>query len=76
MTTIDFSLMVTAEAKAAAALLEETRATIADATAVLAESDWMVIREAEGGPAVPDDIRAARQDMRDLISKLRKEIGQ
>lgn len=76
MSKIDFSLVVTAEAKAAAAQLEEVRIGIAAASAVLAESDWMVIREAEGGPPVPDEIRALRQDARDLISKLREEIHQ
>lgn len=76
MSRIDFSLVVTAEAKAAAQRAEDARAGIAAASAVLAESDWMVIREAEGGTPVPDEIRALRQDARDLISKLRAEIGQ
>lgn len=69
MSKIDFSQIIPAGAKAS--LLEEE---IVLATALLAETDWMVIREAEGGTAMPDETRAARQAARDLISKLRKEL--
>jgi hypothetical protein len=36
----------------------------------LEQTDWYVIRYAETGKAIPDDIRAKRQDARDGISRL------
>lgn len=36
----------------------------------LEQTDWYVIRYAETGKAMPDDIRAKRQDARDGISRL------
>jgi hypothetical protein len=39
----------------------------ADARAYLASTDWYVVRFAETGVAIPDDIATARQEARDAI---------
>lgn len=56
---MDLSRLVTHEGKLAAARAAEARA-------YLAATDWMVIRAAEGGPAVPPDIARARQAARQI----------
>ena len=42
-------------------MLDQTKAT---ASSILARDDWMAIREAEGGTAMPDDIKAYRVAVR------------
>lgn len=56
-----------ADLTAEAAAAERTRAT-ADARCYLAETDWMVIREAETGQPVSESVRAARADARRILS--------
>lgn len=43
--------------------LSQTRAT---AGTMLAPTDWMVIREADNGTAMPDEVKARRQQIRDF----------
>ncbi|MCJ8138613.1 hypothetical protein [Falsirhodobacter halotolerans] len=47
---------------------EEDAQTRAEAAAYLADTDWMVIRAAEGGKPVPDDITARRAAARAALS--------
>ena len=42
-------------------------AELAKAKAYLSGTDWMVVREAEGGAALPDAIRANREQCRSLL---------
>jgi outer membrane protein assembly factor BamB len=47
---------------------EQLQAKInADARAYLGSTDWYVVRFAETGVAIPDDIATARQEARDAI---------
>lgn len=39
------------------------------ARAYLAETDWMVIREAETGKPMPDDVRQRRAAARQILSQ-------
>lgn len=61
---IDWSRMITAAAREAGAQRQAAAADLAAALATLAETDWMVIREAEEGVPLPDDARAARKAAR------------
>lgn len=74
MSKIDFSQMLAPEVLAAAARRREVEATIALLVAELASTDWLVIREAEGGAAMGADIREARGRARAEISQLRDEL--
>ena len=50
---------------------EELEATkeckVQEAKAYLASTDWMVTRQAETGKAIPDEVKAKRQEARELI---------
>jgi hypothetical protein len=62
MSLIDMMQLVTAEEKAA-------EAARAEAEALLSQTDWMVLREMDGGTTMPDDIRAARKAARQILSR-------
>ncbi len=51
-------------------------AEINDLKALLASTDYQVIKEAEGGCSVPREIIDARQDARNRINVLEAEIEQ
>ncbi len=51
-------------------------AEINDLKALLASTDYQVIKEAEGGYSVPQEIINKRQDARDRINALEAEIEQ
>lgn len=60
-----FSLHIkTAEDLAAEAAEAERQAAAAEARRYLADTDWMVVRAAETGRAVPKDIAAKRAEAR------------
>jgi hypothetical protein len=62
---IDFSQAITAEARAA----EQGRAAAqAEARALLAQTDWYLVRKIETGAAVPRAILDARKAARDVLS--------
>jgi hypothetical protein len=61
--TIKTAADLAAEARAAA---RESRR--AEARTLLAKTDWMVIRAAEGGKPVPPDVTAARAAARKTLS--------
>lgn len=46
-------------------------AKIEELEAYLAETDWYVIRFADTGEAIPEEIKTKRRDARDEISRLR-----
>ena len=47
---------------------EDIQAQInADALAYLGSTDWMVLRYADNGTPIPDDIKAKRKEARDAI---------
>jgi 2,4-dienoyl-CoA reductase-like NADH-dependent reductase (Old Yellow Enzyme family) len=60
-------IKTSADLAAEAAAAEQARA-VAEARAYLADTDWMVIRAAESGKPVPDDVIAARVAARVVIS--------
>lgn len=41
--------------------------------AYLSQTDWYAVRKADNGEEMPDEIRTARQEARDEISRLRGE---
>jgi hypothetical protein len=41
--------------------------------AYLSQTDWYAVRKADNGEEIPEEIRTARQDARDEISRLRGE---
>ncbi len=45
-------------------------ARIEELEAYLAKTDWYVIRHADTGKSIPEDIKTKRQDARDEISDL------
>ena len=51
-------------------------AEINELKALLASTDYQVIKEAEGGYTVPQEIIDERQDARNRINVLEAEIGQ
>ena len=51
-------------------------AEINDLKALLANTDYQVIKEAEGGYSVPQEIIGERQDARTRINVLEAEIAQ
>jgi hypothetical protein len=62
--------------KTAAELATEARqaeldAAAASARAYLADTDWLVVREAETGKPVPDEIKVARAKAREAINVAR-----
>lgn len=75
MRKIDFSKMQSLEDRRT----EDNRVTLetelATAMAALAASDWQVIREAEGGPAMDPDLRESRVVARATISRLRADLA-
>ena len=58
---VDLSRIITAEDQARARAQAQARAT-------LAATDWLVIRAAETGKPVPEDIRTARAEARTVLS--------
>ncbi len=62
MPLIDLTQLVTAKDKA-------DEAALIDAEALLSQTDWMVLREADSGAAMPVDIRAARENARKVLSR-------
>lgn len=50
---------------------ELAKARIAELQAYLAETDWYVVRYADTGEAIPEDVKAKRQAAREEISNLR-----
>jgi len=58
--TIDWTKLVTAADKTAAARDAETSAGRLEAKAYLAETDWQVLRAIELGEAVPTELAAQR----------------
>lgn len=62
---IDFTQVVTAEARAA----EEARLSAeAEARALLAATDWYLVRKVETGAAVPSEVLDARNAARATLS--------
>ena len=51
-------------------------AEINDLKALLASTDYQIIKEAEGGYSVPQEIIGERQDARARINTLQDEIAQ
>ena len=72
---IDWSQMIAAESRAAEARRERVETELTAALAQLAETDWMVIREAEEGVPLPEDTRAARKAARGVASAARAALG-
>lgn len=68
MPKIDFSQAITAEARAAEEQARSAAAAPAEALAYLASTDWMVVRQAETGEAVPEDVKASRQAARSILN--------
>jgi hypothetical protein len=62
---VDWSQRITAAARDA----EDARLR---ALRYLAKTDWLVLRAAEGGKPVPEDIRKAREEARAMASGGRK----
>ena len=60
LTHVLIVLPVVIPSHAAAVALEAQAVVNATARAYLASTDWMVIREVEGGTACPSDVKAAR----------------
>ena len=50
-------------------------AAIADAQAYLDATDWLVVRMAETGQPMPDDVPPARAEARAVISAMRDQIA-
>ena len=65
---IDLSQLVTRADKEAAAEAAGRASARSAAAAELAATDWMVVREAETGAVIPDQVRAARAAARALLS--------
>ncbi len=61
---IDYSQLITAEAKAAMAEAEARAARQLAAAAYLEATDWYVTRFAETGAPIPDDVQAERKAAR------------
>lgn len=61
MAHVDMTRLILPEAQAA-------EAREAQARAYLSATDWMVLRAAETGTPVPEDIRAARAEARACLS--------
>ena len=66
--TIDWGQVITAEAKEQAAADAAREAARETALRYLAETDWMVIRAAEGGKAVPKGVAEKRSEARKIAS--------
>lgn len=66
MSRIDFSQVITAEAQALAAARAQAEA---EARAVLAATDWYLVRKVETGAAVPRDVLDARKAAREVLSE-------
>jgi hypothetical protein len=75
MSKIDFSRMITFEERKTEERRQAASLEIVEASAVLGATDWQVIREAEGGNPMTEDIRESRAKARDLISRLRAELA-
>ncbi|QUS36083.1 hypothetical protein [Falsirhodobacter algicola] len=66
--TIDFTKVITAEARERERRQEAQDQAQAEARALLTETDWMVIRAAECGTPLPEAIRDARAGARAVLS--------
>ena len=66
--SIDWGQVITAEAKAAAMADRVRDAERAQARQYLADTDWYVIRDADTGQPVPEDVRTRRAEARDRLS--------
>jgi len=64
---IDFTKIITAEAKASAADERAVDAAKAEARALLVATDWMAVREVETKKKMPAKIKAARAAARELL---------
>lgn len=53
---------------------EIKQARISELEAYLSSTDWYAIRESETGIDIPADVKQARADARDEISRLRTEL--
>ena len=62
MPLIDLTQLVTAKDK------DDAAARI-EAEALLSQTDWMVLRAADSGVAMPADVRAARENARKVLSR-------
>ena len=58
----------TPEDIAAQAQAQARNAKRAEARAYLSDTDWLVVRQAETGTPIPDDIRQNRAEARSLLS--------
>ena len=64
---IDLTQLITAEDKAALAAEEAAAKARADALQTLADTDWYVVRQAETGKEIPQEIRDQRAAARALL---------
>ena len=60
---------------AAAAQARENEAARAQARAYLSDTDWLVVRQAETGTPIPDDIRQNRAEARSLLSASSRDLS-
>ena len=67
MSNIDMSLLISEEETQSLASQQKQMQTNAEARAYLESTDWYVLREAETGVAVPNEIRTKRASCRDAI---------
>lgn len=65
---LDLSQMITVEDKAAEAAKMQQATARAEATAYLAETDWLIVRRAETGKSVPRAVLDKRKAARDLLT--------
>ena len=64
---IDLALLITAEDKAAIAAEALAEKTRAEALQTLADTDWYVVRQAETGKEIPQEIRDKRAAARAVL---------
>lgn len=74
MSNIDFSQMQTPELLSALGKRREIENSISRLLAKLAETDWLVIREAESGELINPEVREERKLARAEVSRLRAEL--
>ncbi|MEQ9692878.1 hypothetical protein [Shimia sp. SDUM112013] len=68
MTNIDFSQMITSQAKQETLCQMERDTKIREATAYLENTDWYVVRAAETGKPIPQSVLEKRAECRNEIS--------
>jgi F0F1-type ATP synthase gamma subunit len=66
--SIDWTKVVTAKQKVAAAKAEKAQADIAAALKYLTDTDWYVIRLVEQGRAIPESVKAGRTAARKTLN--------